>query len=177
MMGRRLAFSVAGFVLLLVFLLGYKIYRVRRIKETAAARTITLPVFSFIRLDGSTFSDDSLGGDRHRLIIMFFSPDCEHCQYTARAFLRRSRELDRYRILMITPADSGSAARFYADYGLSSLSNVTILRDQETNFPRVFGVGVIPSFFVYKNGYLVNKFIGETRIDNLLSDHPLITQR
>ena len=172
-MARKAAIFIGVVVLGFVLFFGYRISRVWRMKTAAAEKARSLPVFSFTRLDGTPFTDDSLPNDGRRLIIMLFSPDCEHCQHTAKNFVRRVRSLGSCRLLLVTLADSLAAAQFYTDYRLELLPQLILLRDPGANFPRIFGVGVIPSFFVYKDRRLVNKFIGESRLDNLLSDLPL----
>lgn len=154
----------------LIGLLGYKIYRIKAKKETLASAIVTLPAFSFYKLDNTPYTADSVANTDGRLIIMLFSPDCEHCQYTAKSYVQHKQLLESSKILMVTPADSLSATKFYTGYQLNTLPNVVVLRDPKMTYPGTFGAGMIPTFLVYKNRKLINRFIGETRVDNLLSD-------
>ena len=169
-MKKLLATVLIAAVVFLIGWLGYKIYRVKVRKETLAGAIVTLPSFSFYKLDNTPFTADSVANNKDRLIIMLFSPDCEHCQYTAKSYVQHKQELESSKILMVTLADSLSATKFYTDYQLNTLPNIVMLRDPQMTFPKTFGAGMIPTFLVYKNGKLINRFIGETRVDNLLSD-------
>jgi thiol-disulfide isomerase/thioredoxin len=172
-MKKLLAILLMAAGVFLISWLGYKIHRVKIRKETLASAIVNLPSFSFYKLDNTPFTSDSVANSKDRLIIMLFSPDCEHCQYTAKNYVQHKHELESSKILMVTLADSLSASKFYTDYQLNTLPNILMLRDPQMTFPKTFGAGMIPTFLVYKNGKLINRFIGETRIDNLLSDSTL----
>jgi hypothetical protein len=87
----------------------------------------------------------------------------------AAEFIKDSQKLKDIQILMITSADSTSAAKFNIDYKLSLLPNIIILRDTNYQFQKTFGTGVVPSFIIYEHNKLVKKVIGETLINNLVN--------
>jgi len=129
----------------------------------------TIPEFSFISQKNQSFSNKDLDNTKSRIIINHFSPTCDHCKYMASEFLKDSQKLKDAQIIMITSADSGSAAKFNNDFKLSILPNIKILRDTNYQFQKTFGTGVVPSFFIYERNKLVKKVIGETIIDNLIN--------
>lgn len=156
-------------VLLVVFTgwISYSIYRKIQIKRTAEKNTATIPPFHFITLNKQEYNSTSVKSGK--VIVNFFSPQCEHCQYMTEAYLQHAQQLDSVRILMITAADSNTVARFAAEYKINTMPNITLLLDRELQFPVVFGSASVPSFFVYENNRLVKKISGETRIENLLN--------
>lgn len=138
-------------------------------KNKADAIIAKIPEFSFLTLNNHSFSDKNIENRESRLILNHFSPNCEHCQYMTGEFLKDSQKIKDIQILMITSADSLSAAKFNSDYKLSLLPNIIILRDTNYQFQKTFGTGVVPSFFIYEQNKLVKKVIGETIIDNLIN--------
>lgn len=138
-------------------------------KGPNTAKSIPIPKFIFYNLGNSRFTNDSIIYKKNHLIINYFSPTCEHCQYMASEFLKDSQKLKDVQLLMITSADSASAAKFNSDYKLSLLPNIIILRDTNYQFQKTFGTGVVPSFFIYEHNKLVKKVIGETTIENLIN--------
>ena len=106
--------------------------------------------------------------DKH-IIINYFNPNCEHCQYMATQYIKDSLKIKNFQILMITSADSSETAKFNNEYKLSILPNIVLLRDTNYQFQKAFGTGIVPSFFIYKHNKLVKKIIGETKIDNLIN--------
>jgi thiol-disulfide isomerase/thioredoxin len=169
-MKKILAIVLGAVLLLFISLMSYHIYKTISHKKDINLRANVLPAFRFYKQDKTAFNTDSLQHCTDRLIIEYFSPDCEHCQYTAQQYVAQKEKLKNCKILMVTFSDSLSVANFYRDYKLNTVPNLIVLSDPNIQFPKYFGAGVIPSFYVYKDNRLVNKFLGETRISNLLSD-------
>jgi thiol-disulfide isomerase/thioredoxin len=157
-------------VILIVILVSCLLL-LKKINEKNRAESIIaeIPEFSFLTIKNHSFSDKNIENRKLRLILNHFNPNCEHCQYMADEFLKDSQKLKDVQILMITSADSASAAKFISDYKLSLLPNIIILRDTNYQFQKTFGTGVVPSFFIYEQNKLVKKVIGETIIDNLIN--------
>jgi thiol-disulfide isomerase/thioredoxin len=146
------------------------LFIVKKVNEKNKVESIIakIPEFSFLTLDNHSFSDKNIENSESRLLLNHFNPNCEHCQYMAGEFIKDSQKINDVQILMITSADSTSAAKFNSDYKLSLLPNITILRDTNYQFQKTFGTGVVPSFFIYEHNKLVKKIIGETKVDNLI---------
>ena len=162
----KIFISVVLIVILVSCLLLLKKINEKIRAETIIAKT---PEFSFLTFDNHSFSNKNIENRKSRLILNHFSPNCEHCQYMASEFLKDSQKLKDVQLLMITSADSASAAKFNSDYKLSLLPNIIILRDTNYQFQKTFGTGVVPSFFIYEHNKLVKKVIGETTIENLIN--------
>jgi thiol-disulfide isomerase/thioredoxin len=157
--------------IVLILILVSCLYIVKEINEKNKVEAIIskIPSFSFLTLDNHSFSDKNIENRKSRIILNYFNPNCEHCQYMASEFLKDSQKIKDLQILMITSADSASVAKFNSDYKLSLLPNIIILRDTNYQFQKTFGTGVVPSFFIYQQNKLVKKVIGETIIDNLIN--------
>jgi thiol-disulfide isomerase/thioredoxin len=153
---------------MLIFFLVRGIYKKISPKEIANKNISIFPAFSFSTIDNKIFSNENLPDANNKIIINFFNPECEHCQYMAKSYIRNSGKLKDISLLMITIADSASIVKFRNDYHLDSLQNIIFLRDSKFQFEKIFGIAVVPSFFIYKNKKLVKKIIGETKIENLL---------
>lgn len=136
--------------------------------KAANEKAATLPAFAFLTIDGRPISSVELAKTNDKIIIVFFNPECEHCQYMAKSLANAADKLDGYLVVMTTIADSASVSGFRRDYGLDMASYVLFLRDSKFEFEKIFGTSVVPSFFVYKNRVLTKKIIGETKIENLL---------
>jgi thiol-disulfide isomerase/thioredoxin len=137
----------------------------RRIERSAQL----LPFFEFLTLENVVFSTKDLKKYNQKVIINFFSPSCEHCQYMAKQYLKNKELFKGVTILMITISDSSELAKFNKDYQLKFVNNIILLRDTKFQFFNIFETTTVPSFFVYKNKILVHKIIGETKIENLLN--------
>ena len=147
---------------------GINSFKAIRFKAQISENISKLPAFSFISLSNHIFSNDSLK-DADRIIINYFSPSCDHCQYMAASFLKNKEKIKNTCILMVSSADMENIIKFKNDYNLNSLPNLILLRDAKFEFFDVFGTQTVPAFFIYRNKELTRKFIGETKIDNLLN--------
>jgi hypothetical protein len=142
---------------------------VARIRARQMVHVETLPALPFYTMEGTRFDSAAFTGYKGRLILLFFMPDCEHCQYMARELYKHAKDFGNSRIVMVTVADSESVVAFNKQYRLNELSNVQVLRDKYLQFPGLFGSSVVPSFFIYSAGKLTRKITGETRIGNLMA--------
>lgn len=150
-------------------LLCISIYNKVNARRTIDQKIALLPAFSFATMDDEPFASGDLNTFHGRVIINYFSPDCEHCQYMARSFCKNADRLGDVLLVMVTIADRGSLARFRQDYHLDSIPHILFLRDSRLEFEKIFGMAVVPSFYCYKGGRLQKKIIGETKFENLLN--------
>jgi len=158
----KFAAIVLVFLSLLLFL-GYKAYKIRKIKDHATQLIRILPPLPF------NFTRDVPETGGVSVVIDYFAPDCEHCQYMARQLASHIGELRNARLLMITPADRKEAESFMKGYGLDTLNSVHLGLDSGFLFFRTFGTASIPSFFIYnRHQQLVAHFEGETKIGNII---------
>lgn len=152
----------------IIALLGINIHHKIQANNVTQKTISNLPDFTFTTLNNHPFHSTIFQNTNDTILVNFFSPTCEHCQYMASSFIKNKEQLQNVKIVMVTIADSISVAGFKKDYHLNILPNVLLLRDTQYQFEKIFGTSVVPSFFLYVNGKLVKKIIGETKIENLL---------
>ena len=70
----------------------------------------SLPDFSFKTLDGNIFKSSSLKSGP--VIIMYFHPECEHCQYEIDDLLKKLDELNTSKLIFISSAERDSIVAF-----------------------------------------------------------------
>jgi len=102
-------------------------------------------------------------------VIIYFHPECEHCQYEAKEIGIHASEFANTNLLMATPDRSIQRIKDFATQNhLWVIDNFNLLLDKTDAFNRHFGTATIPSVFIYKNKKLVKKYIGETKIEAIL---------
>ncbi|AYL97620.1 TlpA family protein disulfide reductase [Mucilaginibacter celer] len=155
-------FLIIGSVLLLVVILGYCSLRKVSNRELAARRGKPMPVLPFRFLSPL----HSLEGKP--VVINYFSPDCDHCQYMATQMVKNKNAFKTCEVVMVTGANEGQTRAFITQYKLNELSFITVGIDTASRFFSLFGMADSPSFFVYsRQHYLQRAIAGETRIDSL----------
>jgi thioredoxin-related protein len=118
-----------------------------------------IPAFNLNKIpDSSSFVNDQLKKNTPTVLI-FFAPDCDHCQEETKKLTEKMDQLKNVQILMVSWMDFGMVKKFYSDHKLADYSNITVTRDPEYNFLKYYGVHSIPDIFVYdKNGKYLGHF-------------------
>lgn len=103
-------------------------------------------------------------------MLMFFSPDCDHCQRQTKEMLAYKEELKNVQILMLSALPYKDAKNFYDDYGLSSVPNIKVGNDANHNLQGIYKVRTFPSMYLYdQNGSLLKAFAGNIEIPTILA--------
>lgn len=155
--------SVLVFITVLLGFVGYKSIKNHYQKKIIAKKTQTLPEFSFYTLENQLFSTKELKPETS-VIISYFHPECEHCQYEAKDMVKHQQDFKNTQILMISPADINEIQQFAEKCNLQQLQNLIILHDTAYVFEDTFGESAFPTLFIYsKQHQLIKKFSGEVK--------------
>lgn len=125
-----------------------------------------------LRLPDSTtiYTKENLPKDK-TIVIIFFSPECEHCQAEATAMMGKKDSLQN--IFMVWNAnmvdDFGHVKEFYYKYGLDKYNNVVLGKEVDYYLPLHFRIENTPYAAVYKNGKLFAEFRNSLSLENLIA--------
>jgi len=126
-----------------------------------------IPYFTFTTLDNHRFTKDDFDNVRTKLIL-YFNSECEHCEKQGKWL---SEDIDTFDDLELTfiSFEEMDAIKGYRDTYKFNRKNITFLQDTRLTFSDKFGVETFPSILIYtKEGKLVKKFEGETRVKDIL---------
>lgn len=136
--------------------------------ENINSRIATLPAVAFSLMYGQDFNLQNARANAPVLIISF-SPDCEHCQRHAAELKKHETQLANTSIIMITRADSITTRNFSLQYELNTMNNVVFLQDNNDLFYKTFNLSNIPSMVVYNRHHnLVKTINGQVSVEYLL---------
>jgi AhpC/TSA family. len=152
-------------LIVLVFLARYGTAQ----QDTTAPykRFPTVPPISILQPDSSTLTKDKL---KHQpTIIMYFSPDCDHCQHQWEDMKKAMDKLKKFQIVMITHQPFEMMVDFYRKQGIANYSNVKMGRDTRFVLPPFYRIQSLPFMALYdRNGKLVTTFHGNVKVDKLV---------
>jgi peroxiredoxin len=167
---RKLVKYLVGFVLLLTagWLIAHTLYTYRA-KKVATEKIQTLQHGCFESLHGGQICLDGFNPNLPT-VILYFHPECEHCQYEATEIERQSDRFSNANLILITPDDSIKRVEAFAGkYKLWQVDNLVILFDRKGQFKNQFGTSVVPSVFIYgSNKQLLKQFVGEVKMEAVL---------
>lgn len=127
-----------------------------------------IPEFNLAKMpDSSVFVNSSLQKDKPTVLI-FFAPDCDHCQNATKEMTAKMDKLKDVQIVMVSWMDVSFIKKFYADYKLADYPNITVTRDPLYKLLQYYGVHSIPDVFVYdKNGKYLDHYKNKIPVEEI----------
>jgi thiol-disulfide isomerase/thioredoxin len=128
-----------------------------------------LPDFKILQKDSLTwFSKKDLKAGKP-VMIMLFSPDCDHCQQQTKMILERIKDLGDLQIVMTTFQPMDKMRKFYKEYAIAKYPTIRMGRDVSYFFGGFYKGRSIPYLAIYdRNQKLVKIYDGGATIDKLL---------
>ena len=139
-------------------------------KETQAHavepnETNDLPQMTLTFKGHSPISTKSLEG---KVVLIFFQPDCDHCQREAKEISEHLESFSRHKVYFITTENFNLIDEFANDYGLSDKTNIHFSKTTLTEILNTVGQISAPSMFIYEDKKLIKHLDGETPITEIL---------
>ncbi|MBX7125425.1 MAG: redoxin domain-containing protein [Cyclobacteriaceae bacterium] len=124
-----------------------------------------LPSMKMLTVDGKVLSTDDLSGP---LIVVVFSPDCDHCQREATQIHEHLREFRNYEVYFGSSYDLPVISEFQSRYELNQ-PNFHFGRIDPQYIVSSYGYIDLPSLYIYnEDKRLIKAFVGETPIEQIL---------
>jgi thiol-disulfide isomerase/thioredoxin len=117
-----------------------------------------------------TFGDQSskalreLSGD---VLLIFFNPDCDHCQQEAEQMAANKEAFANWQVYFIASIDAKAAEDFGVKYKLTDANYHFGFAGVSEVYNAVGPLSQVPTIIVYKNRMFVRKFEGVTPIDDI----------
>ena len=144
----------------------------------ASAQTDTLPAylkdpvippFSIQLPNGEWYNKTNL--QAKPTLILYFSPDCGHCQMETEQLVTRAKSLSKIQVVMITSRSKEEMTAFSDKYMLHKIANIKIGSDTKRFITRYYKVKFTPFSALYdKKGKLVKVYESGIDFDDLLAE-------
>ncbi len=134
-------------------------------KKTKAHKVSILSVANFLNSDSTTvkISTDS------NVVLIFFNPECEHCQYEARGIKENVNDFKNTELIFISSESIAAIQRFASQYNLENYPFVHFTKINREEIFDTFGTLSVPHIFIYdKDHKLIKEFKGETKVEAIL---------
>jgi thioredoxin-related protein len=119
-----------------------------------------LPYFKILQGDSTWFSKYDIPKNKY-VVMIYFSPDCSHCQHTAEAFADSMNLFKNTFFVWVSFHTPPQIKTFAHQYKLDQFDNVRLGRDTSYYIPSFFQVRFTPFMAVYNpQGKLVQAFEG-----------------
>lgn len=136
-----------------------------------------LPIPSFRILKGDSTYTDYTNLNKHRpVMIIYFMPDCSHCQHLMYELKPKLDQLKHVQVVMISASRTEYPylkllKTFSRDYGLNKYNNIIVGTEYPTyKVQQYYRVATTPFIAIYdKNGKAVKFIDKDPKVDDILA--------
>ncbi len=130
-------------------------------------KTDKLPYFSILQSDSTWFVKNQLP-EKKPVVIVYFSPDCGHCQMTAKEWVADMDKVKDVELVWVSYHTPKQIKDFADTYGLSHFNNVIMGRDPNYFFVPYYKIEFTPFMAVYdKKGKFLKAYSGGTNPETI----------
>ena|ERR1700712_3783579 len=128
-----------------------------------------IPPFRLLQVDSVHFLTKEDIKKNRKVLVMFFSPECDHCKHQMRDILANTDKFKDIDIVMATFQPFGEMRTFYNYYRIAEHSNIYMGRDEKYLLPPYYRMQSLPFLALYdKKGQFITKFEGNQKVDSIL---------
>jgi len=128
------------------------------------------PKFNILLTDSITRMNTETVAEGDPIVLLYFSPDCEHCQKETADILKHMSVLKEARFFFVTNDPFDRLKAFKGFYKLDTYPNIVLGQDEQFFLIRHFK-GAYPPYLVLYDRQKKQRaaFQGETPIDTIIS--------
>jgi thiol-disulfide isomerase/thioredoxin len=131
-------------------------------------RFSSVPPISLLKSDSSLITKDGLKKNRP-VMLMYFSPECHHCQHQMEDLIKRMDDLKKIEIVLATYQPMEELISFQEKYRLNEYPNIQAGRDTRFFIVPFFKIRNLPYLALYdKKGNLIKTYEGNVKVDTLI---------
>ncbi len=150
---------------LIILWLGFYSLTTAQNKEGFAQ---TFPNFQFVKPNGELFTNQNLQKGKATIVI-FFDPDCDHCQKQADWIAASPESFKNAQLLWVSTAEADAINIFHKTRFGKYPNAVFFAKDKNYKFDSIFGYSVAPTILVYSStGQLQKSFKNEVAVTELV---------
>ena len=130
-----------------------------------------IPAYRILTTDSVYITQANLKKDKATMII-YFAPDCSHCQHLMFELKPHMKELKNVQVIMITFAEPLKASQvFYRDYDLKKYPNFTVGTEGHTfKTQQFYHIATTPYIAIYdKIGKPVKYIDKDPKVEDILA--------
>ena len=152
------------------FLAGATIYFLATVLFSPPVLSQSLPPFKMYRSDKTIFNAAELPKTKP-VVLIYFDPDCEHCQILMKEFFQKIDAFKNVEILMVTFKPIEEVAAFEKLNHTQKHSNIIVGTEGLGFYLRnYYGLVTMPFTALYdKKGHLNYSYRKETLVDDLIN--------
>src|SRR5664279_4526352 len=129
-----------------------------------------IPPFRLLETDSLHYLTKDDLKKNQKVLLIFFSPECEHCKHQMRDILADFSKFKDIEIVMATFQPFEQMQTFYNYYRIADHPNILMGRDEKYMLPPYYRMQSLPYLALYdKKGNYITHFEGNQKVDTILN--------
>jgi thioredoxin-related protein len=129
-----------------------------------------IPPFHLLEVDSVHILTKEDIKKNKRVLLIFFSPECEHCKHQMRDILADFSKFKDIEIVMATFQPFEQMQTFYNYYRIADHPNILMGRDEKYMLPPYYRMQSLPFLALYdKKGNFITHFEGNQKVDTIMN--------
>lgn len=130
----------------------------------------TIPPFQLLEVDSAHILTKENIKKNSKVLLIFFSPECEHCKHQMRDILADISKFKDIEIVMATFQPFEQMQTFYNYFRIADHPNILMGRDEKYMLPPFYRMQSLPYLALYdKKGNYISHFEGNQKVDTILN--------
>lgn len=139
--------------------------------QPAYKRFPGLPPLKLLLTDSSTYFNKNNFKKKSNVLLMLFSPDCDHCKHETEELIKHITQFKNVQIVMATVMPFDDMKSFYRKYKLAKYKNIVVGRDEHFFLVPYYDASSLPFLAFYdKKGNLISVFEGSMPIEKVWAE-------
>ena len=140
------------------------------VNENSFSQSTSVPSFKLTQANGTVYNSQSIVSGKP-LLMVYFSPECDHCIVFMKDFFKRANEFKKYSVIFITYLPLDRVVKFSIDFPVAKYPNIVVGTEGMKFIVRNhYGIQNMPYAVVYnKDGKFMGKYEREIPIDGILN--------
>ncbi len=143
--------------------------------QQVSAQPATMPAFKMLLTNNTFYTAADLPKNKP-VVLIYFAPDCEHCQELLDAFFKKIDAFKNAQIVLVTFKPVSELTLFERSYQTAKYPNVKVGTEGNTYYLRLFyNLQTTPFTALFdKKGKLVYSYRKEPPVDDLIKRYNTI---
>lgn len=127
-----------------------------------------VPPFDIVLVPDSTRFKKADLKKKKPVIVVVFSPDCDHCKHATKDLLAQTKLLKEVQVVMASNLPFNYIKQFHKDFDIAIYPGIKMGWDDKYFLSTYYEVRSYPAVFVYdKKGQLVQEFAGSVSFEKI----------
>jgi hypothetical protein len=131
----------------------------------------TVPPFKLLLTDSSSYFTKADLPKKKAVMLMLFSPDCDHCKHETEEIIKNIGAFKKVQIVMSTTLPFEKMIDYHNHYDLKRFDNIIVGKDISYFLPVFYDIHNLPFLAFYnKNKELISVFSGALPIAKVIDE-------